>query len=224
MQALQNKTLAALDSNTNALKSLWLQQQSSFLDERASLITPTPDALVISIPTSSEDEKYQRDTSDYEQGAVAEEEEETVYESDEEVKASGLSKIDPNSLLRGVKTFFTGWERKQVYRNVLCGFEYYLRSSSKGLPYDHFYFFFATDHPGRNDNVNITAPHKMEISPSGRMDITIYNLKISTSDFNVYIWRTDVPFGETVLSANPYIGENFNFNDPSRARIPLPLL
>ena len=46
MQALQNKTLAALDSNTNALKSLWLQQQSSFLDERASLITPTPDALV----------------------------------------------------------------------------------------------------------------------------------------------------------------------------------
>ena len=65
---------------------------------------------------------------------------------------------------------------------------------------------------------------EMEISPSGRMDITIYNLKISTSDFNVYVWRTDVPFGETVLSANPYIGENFNFNDPSRARIPLPLL
>ena len=38
---------------------------------------------VISKPTSSEDEKYQRDTSDYEQGAVEEEgEEETDYETD----------------------------------------------------------------------------------------------------------------------------------------------
>ena len=35
MQPLQNKTLAALDSNTNALKSLWYQQQNSFLDEWA---------------------------------------------------------------------------------------------------------------------------------------------------------------------------------------------
>ena len=50
---------------------------------------------VISIPTSSV--KYQRDTSDCERGAVVEEEEETVYESDEEVKTSGLSKIDPSS-------------------------------------------------------------------------------------------------------------------------------
>ena len=56
-----------------------------------------PTSQVISIPTSSE--KYQRDTSDFEQGAIVEEEEETVYESDEEVKASGLSKIDPNSLV-----------------------------------------------------------------------------------------------------------------------------
>ena len=46
MQALQNKTLAALDSNTNALESLWHQQQNRFLDERAALITPTPDAPV----------------------------------------------------------------------------------------------------------------------------------------------------------------------------------
>ena len=58
-----------------------------------------PTSQVISIPTSSEDEKNQRDTSDYEQGAVVEEEEETVYESDKEVKASGLSKIDPNSFV-----------------------------------------------------------------------------------------------------------------------------
>ena len=42
MQALQNKYLAALDSNTNALKSLGHHQQSSFLDERAALLTPTP--------------------------------------------------------------------------------------------------------------------------------------------------------------------------------------
>ena len=46
MQALQNKTLALLDSNTNALKSLGHHQQNSFLDERAALITPTPDPPV----------------------------------------------------------------------------------------------------------------------------------------------------------------------------------
>ena len=43
MQALQNKTLAVLDSNTNTLKSLGHHQQSSFLDERAALLTLTPD-------------------------------------------------------------------------------------------------------------------------------------------------------------------------------------
>ena len=37
-----------------------------------------PTSQVISIPTSSEDGKYQRDTSDYEQGVLVEEEEETV--------------------------------------------------------------------------------------------------------------------------------------------------
>ena len=42
-QALQNKTLAVLDSNTNTLKSLRHHQQNSFLDERAALLTPTPD-------------------------------------------------------------------------------------------------------------------------------------------------------------------------------------
>ena len=43
MQALQNKTLAVLDSNTNTLKSLGHHQQNSFLDERAALLTPKPD-------------------------------------------------------------------------------------------------------------------------------------------------------------------------------------
>ena len=43
MQALQNKTLAVLDSNTDTLKSLEHHQQNSFLDEGAALLTPTPD-------------------------------------------------------------------------------------------------------------------------------------------------------------------------------------
>ena len=46
VQALQNKTLAALDSNTNASKSLGHHQQSSFLDEWAALLTPTHDSPV----------------------------------------------------------------------------------------------------------------------------------------------------------------------------------
>ena len=47
MQALQNKTLVVLDSNTNTLKSLGHHQQNSFLDERADLLTPTPDPHTI---------------------------------------------------------------------------------------------------------------------------------------------------------------------------------
>ena len=46
MHALQNKTLAALDSNTNALKSVGHHQQSSFLDEQAALLTPSPNPHV----------------------------------------------------------------------------------------------------------------------------------------------------------------------------------
>ena len=42
MQALQNKTLAVLDSNTNTLRSLEHLQQNSFLDERAAPLTPHP--------------------------------------------------------------------------------------------------------------------------------------------------------------------------------------
>ena len=55
-----------------------------------------PTSHVISIPTSSEDEIYRRDASDYEQGIV---EEETDYETDKQIEASGLSKADPNNLI-----------------------------------------------------------------------------------------------------------------------------
>ena len=58
-----------------------------------------PTSRVISIPTSSEDKKYRRNTSDYEQGIVEEEEEtdyETDYETDKQIEASGLTKTDPN--------------------------------------------------------------------------------------------------------------------------------
>ena len=74
----------------------------------ASIVEPT--SQVISRPTSSEDEKNRRDTNDYEQGAVGEEEEEkeeTDYETDKQIEASGLSKglrpwfpkADPNNLI-----------------------------------------------------------------------------------------------------------------------------
>ena len=59
-----------------------------------------PTSRVISIPTSSEDEIYRRDTSDYEQGVVEEEEEtdfETDYETDKQIEASGLSKANQRS-------------------------------------------------------------------------------------------------------------------------------
>ena len=59
-----------------------------------------PTSRVISIPTSSEDEIYRRDSSDYEQGIVEEEEEtdyETDYETDKQIEASGLSKADQRS-------------------------------------------------------------------------------------------------------------------------------
>ena len=46
MKALQNKTLAELDSNTKALKSLGRQQQNSFLVEQAPLLTSTPNPSV----------------------------------------------------------------------------------------------------------------------------------------------------------------------------------
>ena len=51
---------------------------------------------VISLPTSSEDYLYNPDTSDYEQG-VEEEEEETEYETDKQIEASGVTKTVPNN-------------------------------------------------------------------------------------------------------------------------------
>ena len=52
---------------------------------------------VISKPTSSEDEIYRCNASDYEQGIVEEEEEtdyETDYETDKQIEARGLSKAN----------------------------------------------------------------------------------------------------------------------------------
>ena len=46
MQALRNKTLAALDNNTNTSKIPGHHQQSSFLDERAALLTHSSDPPV----------------------------------------------------------------------------------------------------------------------------------------------------------------------------------
>ena len=54
-----------------------------------------PTSHVISIPSSSEENLYNRDTSDHEQGV--EEEEETDYETDKQIDASGLTKTDPNN-------------------------------------------------------------------------------------------------------------------------------
>ena len=46
MQALQNKTLASLEDNNIVLKALESKQQSGFLDDRASLLSPTLDLPV----------------------------------------------------------------------------------------------------------------------------------------------------------------------------------
>ena len=46
MQTIQNQTLAALADTSP--KSVGYQQQSSFLDERAALLSPTPDPLLTS--------------------------------------------------------------------------------------------------------------------------------------------------------------------------------
>ena len=58
-----------------------------------------PTSQVISRPTSSQDEINRRDTCDYEQGVVEEEEEETDYEADKQIVASGLSKANPINLI-----------------------------------------------------------------------------------------------------------------------------
>ena len=79
------------DDEKKFLKDISYKQRGDTLSNRskvmrkmlASIVEPT--YQVISIPTSSEDEKYQRDTSDYERGAVGEgEEEEGEQETDYE--------------------------------------------------------------------------------------------------------------------------------------------
>ena len=88
------------------LKDIDYKQRGDTKSNRSKLIRKLltsigePISQVISIPTSSVDELYRRDTSDNEQGAL-EEEEETDYETDKQIEASGLSKKDPNSLIKG---------------------------------------------------------------------------------------------------------------------------
>ena len=86
------------------LKYIGLQQGGGTKSNQSKLIRRLfasigePSSQVISIPTSSEVEIYRADTSDYEKGAVEEEEEEeeeTVYETE----ASGLIKVNPDSLI-----------------------------------------------------------------------------------------------------------------------------
>ena len=90
------------------LKDIDYKQRGDTKSNRSKLIRKLltsigePISQVISIPTSSVDELYRRDTSDNEQGAV-EEEEETDYETDKQIEASGLSKKDPNSLIKGLE-------------------------------------------------------------------------------------------------------------------------
>ena len=73
------------------LRNIGYDQRGDTKSNRSKLISRMfssigePTSRVISIPTSSEDEIYCRDTSDYEQGIVEEEEEtdyETGYETD----------------------------------------------------------------------------------------------------------------------------------------------
>ena len=80
--------------DTKSNRSIIIRKKIASIGERTSQIAP-PRML-----TTSEDEIYQCDTSDYEQGVVEEEEEEeTVYESAEEVKAIGLGRDNLNNLI-----------------------------------------------------------------------------------------------------------------------------
>ena len=58
-----------------------------------------PTSQVISIPTSSEEYLYNRDTSYYEQGVEdeGEGEKKTNYETDKQIEASGFTNTDPNN-------------------------------------------------------------------------------------------------------------------------------
>ena len=93
------------------LRDIGYKQRGDTKSNRSKLIRKIlasigePTSHVISIPTYSEDEIFGRNTSEYEQGIVEEEEEEeeaeeeTDYETDKHLEASGLSKADSNNLI-----------------------------------------------------------------------------------------------------------------------------
>ena len=87
-----------------------------------------PTSRVISIPTSSEDEIYRRDTSDYKHGIVEEEEEEngyeTYYETDKQIEASGLSKTHPINLICKAGSLI---ERLELLEQKLVTMDYMMK-------------------------------------------------------------------------------------------------
>ena len=85
MQALQNQTLAALEDNTNALKSVEHQRQSSFL-ERASLLSPTLDP-----PVTLKDDRDKTFTEDNELIEIL------LLMGKQTNKQLELKPVDPNS-------------------------------------------------------------------------------------------------------------------------------
>ena len=84
MQALQNQTLAALEDNTNALKSVKHQRQSSFLEE-TSLLSPTLD------PTDNQDDRGKTFTVDNEMIEIL------LLLGKQTDKQLELKSVDPNS-------------------------------------------------------------------------------------------------------------------------------
>ena len=96
------------DKIKQLLKHIGSKQRGDTKSNRSKLIRGMfssigePTSHVLSIPNSSEEYLYNRDTSDYEQGVEEkeeeeEEEEETDYETGKQIEASGLTKTDPNN-------------------------------------------------------------------------------------------------------------------------------
>ena len=84
--------------DTKSNRSKFIRRMFASIGEAVSRIGEQT-SRVISIPTSSDEFLYNRDTSDYEQGVEKEEEEEeekTDYETDKQIEASGLTKTDPS--------------------------------------------------------------------------------------------------------------------------------
>ena len=91
--------------DTKSNRSKLIRSMLSSIGEGISRIGE-PTSHVISKSTCSEENLYNRDTSDYEQGVKEEEvekeeeeeeEEETEYKTDTQIEASGLTKTDPNN-------------------------------------------------------------------------------------------------------------------------------